>query len=91
MEVWIGARVAFGRLCVQSASPDGFSVADETFLRSVSHLLSACLDSYSSEAATRRMALQDPLTGLPNRAQLVEPINAALGRARARRDAGRRC
>ncbi len=83
MEVWIGARVAFGRLCVQSASPDGFSVADETFLRSVSHLLSACLDSYSSEAATRRMALQDPLTGLPNRAQLVELITAALGRARA--------
>ena len=82
IQVAIGARVAFGRLCVQSATPDGFGIDDETFLRSVSHLLSACLDRHSSEAATRRMALQDPLTGLPNRAHLIERIDAALSRAR---------
>jgi diguanylate cyclase (GGDEF)-like protein len=82
IEVAIGARVAFGRLCVQSSHPDGFGIDDETFLRSVSHLLSACLDRHSSEAATRRMAMQDPLTGLPNRTHLVERIDAALGRAR---------
>ena len=90
MQVAIGARVAFGRLSVQSARPDGFGIDDETFLRSVSHLLSACLDRHSSEAATRRMALQDPLTGLPNRAHLVERIDAALSRARADRHARRR-
>lgn len=36
-------------------------------------------DRDAVEAALRRQALHDPLTGLPNRLQLMERLNAALG------------
>jgi diguanylate cyclase (GGDEF)-like protein/PAS domain S-box-containing protein len=62
-----------------------FGAADVRFLESVANVLASALDRLDAEAELRRRALEDPLTGLANRALLHGQLERAL-HAAARRD-----
>jgi diguanylate cyclase (GGDEF)-like protein/PAS domain S-box-containing protein len=55
-----------------------FSVGDERFLRSVAHIVGGALDHAATEDELRRRALEDPLTGLGNRALLMNQLEREL-------------
>ncbi|MGH8889364.1 MAG: putative bifunctional diguanylate cyclase/phosphodiesterase [Acidothermaceae bacterium] len=54
-------------------------VNDQSFVRSVSNVLDAAHARRRAEGESRRMAMHDTLTGLPNRALLSEKVDEALG------------
>ena len=54
-------------------------VNDQSFVRSVSNVLDAAHARSRAEGESRRMAMHDTLTGLPNRALLSEKVDEALG------------
>jgi diguanylate cyclase (GGDEF)-like protein/PAS domain S-box-containing protein len=59
-----------------------FTVEDVRFLEAVAHVIAGALDRAESEHELRRRALEDPLTGLANRALLATQLDAELRHAR---------
>ncbi len=59
-----------------------FTDEDARFLEAVARVLAGALDRAASETELRRRALEDPLTGLANRALLARQLEAELRHAR---------
>jgi len=64
------------------AKDRAFTVEDARFLEAVAHVIAGALDRAESEHELRRRALEDPLTGLANRALLATQLEAELRHAR---------
>ena len=59
-----------------------FSSEDARFVEAIAHVLAGALDREATEQELRRRALEDPLTGLGNRALLARQLEAELRHAR---------
>ncbi len=64
------------------ASSRPFTVEDARFLEAVAHVIAGALDRAASEEELRRRALEDPLTGLANRALVSSQLEIELRNAR---------
>jgi diguanylate cyclase (GGDEF)-like protein len=62
----------------------GFDDDDRRFAVQVAEILAAALGRLRGEEDERRTALHDPLTGLPNRALILDHLRLALARSRRR-------
>ena len=62
----------------------GFNDEDGHFALQVADILAAALERLRNEEDERRAALLDPLTGLPNRALILDHLRLALSRSRRR-------
>ena len=60
-----------------------FGAQDLDFLTAVAHVLNGALEGLRTEERIRHDALHDALTGLPNRALLLERLSDAIARADA--------
>lgn len=75
-----GARhviIAYG-----DATGREFAEEDARFVEAIAHVLAGALDREATEQELRRRALEDPLTGLGNRALLARQLEAELRHAR---------
>ena len=70
-----------GWLCAMTRTPRAAEPRDAAFLEVVSNVLATALARRRAEAEIRHRALHDDLTGLPNRALLVDRIDHAVRRA----------
>ena len=59
-----------------------FTLDDTRFMEAVAHVIAGALDREASEQELRRRALEDPLTGLANRALLSQQLETELRHAR---------
>ena len=59
-----------------------FTMNDARFVEAVAHVIGGALDRAATEDELRRRALEDPLTGLANRALLASQLAAELRHAR---------
>jgi diguanylate cyclase (GGDEF)-like protein len=57
----------FGALLAAAIAPRQFSDNDISFLQSIANVLAAAIERKRAEQEIQLLALQDPLTGLPNR------------------------
>ncbi len=64
------------------ASARPMTVDDARFLEAVAHVIAGALDRAATEEELRRRALEDPLTGLANRALVSSQLEAELRHAR---------
>jgi diguanylate cyclase (GGDEF)-like protein/PAS domain S-box-containing protein len=64
------------------ASTRPFTVEDARFLEAVAHVIAGALDRGATEEELRRRALEDPLTGLANRALVSSQLEIDLRHAR---------
>jgi diguanylate cyclase (GGDEF)-like protein/PAS domain S-box-containing protein len=80
-----GSDGPWGVVGVSGAEPRHWSDDDIAFVESVASVLGAAVRRHDLEAQLQHQALHDPLTGLPNRALVLDRIDSALGRS-ARRD-----
>jgi GGDEF domain-containing protein len=55
-----------------------FGVEDQRFLETVANVIGGALDHAATEDELRRRALEDPLTGLGNRALLMSQVEREL-------------
>ena len=79
--VLVGDRESpWGLLTAHTCEPRGFDVHDQDFLRSMAHVVADALERHRAEEAARYEQLHDRLTGLPNRALLVDRLTHALAR-----------
>jgi diguanylate cyclase (GGDEF)-like protein/PAS domain S-box-containing protein len=69
-----------GVLAAYAAVAGSFSADDITFLETVANILAAALTRRNVEDQLRRQAVHDELTGLPNRALLLDRLETALAR-----------
>ena len=69
---------AYGVLAAHTVEPRVFSDDDMLSLEAAAGLLGTALGRLEAQAALRDQALHDPLTGLANRALLLERIDIAL-------------
>ncbi len=83
VRVALAARGAAGELCVRR---DGAALEpdEHAFLETLANLLATALDRASADRELRRSALHDPLTGLANRALVLDRLDHAADRAAAR-------
>jgi diguanylate cyclase (GGDEF)-like protein/PAS domain S-box-containing protein len=70
-----------GVLTVETVGDRPLSGDDTVFLEAVADILAAIHDRRESERRIRHQALHDPLTGLPNRALLLDRLEHALARS----------
>ncbi|MGO9789504.1 MAG: PAS domain S-box protein, partial [Solirubrobacteraceae bacterium] len=75
-----GARLVI--LTHGPASIAPLTIDDVRFVEMVAHVIAGALDRAASEDELRRRALEDPLTGLANRALLFSQLDAELRHAR---------
>ncbi len=73
---------AWGLLCVQSSSPRRYTGADIDFVHALANVLAGALQRRGTEEDIRSQALRDPLTGLPNRALVLDRVEQARLRPR---------
>jgi diguanylate cyclase (GGDEF)-like protein/PAS domain S-box-containing protein len=71
---------------LRHAHEPAFTDEDARFVEAVAGVLAGMLDRSATELELRRRALEDPLTGLANRALLLSQLDAELRRARQVRD-----
>ncbi len=64
------------------ASMPSLTLDDVQFVQAVAHVIAGALDRAACEDELRRRALEDPLTGLANRALLSSQLDAELRHAR---------
>jgi len=64
------------------ASTRPLGLEDARFLEAVAHVIGGALDRAATEEELRRRALEDPLTGLANRALLASQLETELRHAR---------
>ena len=90
--VMLGApRAPAGVLGAHTRAQRTFTGQDLDFLTAVAHVLNGALEGLRTEERIRHDALHDALTGLPNRALLLDRLSDALERADARAAAASRC
>jgi diguanylate cyclase (GGDEF)-like protein len=77
-----GRERPFGVLNVHSIRRRSFAVDDVNFLTAVANVVSAAVERHGEEEVSRRAALRDPLTGLPNRTMALDRLEQALERRR---------
>lgn len=65
-------------VAVRDPADGPFDGRDLRFLQGVGDVLAGALDRTEAERETRRQAVQDPLTGLPNRSALTRELDHAL-------------
>jgi diguanylate cyclase (GGDEF)-like protein len=75
-----GTSASFGFL-VARRELGGFDGEDRHFAIQVADILGAALKRLRNDEGQRRAALQDPLTGLPNRALILDHLRLALARS----------
>lgn len=75
-----GSGGPFGVLVVQSMRTRTFAPGDIDFLQSLANVLADAIERQAVEDAIRERAVQDPLTGLPNRVLFVDRLEHALAR-----------
>lgn len=75
-----GRDRAHGVLVAVAPHGQRFSEADVGFLQSLANVLADAIDRWRTEEEQRRLALHDPLTGLPNRTLVLDRIDHALTR-----------
>jgi diguanylate cyclase (GGDEF)-like protein len=80
----IGRSRPFGCLTIQAQEGARFDDTDRQFAVQVADILAAALQRLSVEEDRRLVALQDPLTGLPNRALIFDHLQMALARSQRR-------
>jgi diguanylate cyclase (GGDEF)-like protein/PAS domain S-box-containing protein len=73
-----GREHPYGVLIVHSLEARVFTAEDVAFLQSIANSLALVLERRATEAHVRWRATHDGLTGLPNRAHLLEHLDAAL-------------
>ena len=71
----------FGALRAMDTITRQFSTNDIAFLKSIANMLSAAIERKWAEHDIQRLALQDPLTGLPNRSLFQRQLHQELARA----------
>jgi diguanylate cyclase (GGDEF)-like protein/PAS domain S-box-containing protein len=76
-----GKRRPFGVLGAYTKEPRAFGSDEVNFLQAVANILSDAIERHRSEERVRHQALHDPLTGLPNRALLIDRMTRWHGRA----------
>jgi len=76
-----GSEPVFTLVAASENKP--FSEADNDFLRSLAHVLSAALERHRSRERLTYLARFDGLTGLPNRGLLFERLEQVLATARS--------
>jgi diguanylate cyclase (GGDEF)-like protein/PAS domain S-box-containing protein len=69
-----------GILGVSARHNRAFGDADHNFMRAVGHVLAGAVERRRSEERARHESLHDTLTGLPNRALLVDRLQQDLAR-----------
>ena len=79
-----GRSDVFGTLSVYATEPNRFGADDVHFLQAISNVLAAAIERARAEEETVHRSLHDALTGLPNRALLLDRIGNAVARARRR-------
>ncbi|HET9770606.1 MAG TPA: sensor domain-containing diguanylate cyclase [Acidimicrobiia bacterium] len=79
----IGRSASFGFVAARR-DEGGFDPDARFFATQVADILAAALERLRSEETRRLAALQDPLTGLPNRALIMDHLRLALARNRRR-------
>ena len=72
-----------GLLAAHSRTPRDFGAQDLDFLTAVAHVLNGAVEGRRTEERIRHDALHDALTGLPNRALLMERLSEAIASADA--------
>jgi diguanylate cyclase (GGDEF)-like protein len=77
-----GHERPFGVLSAHTTEHRCFSGDDVNFLVAVANVLSAAVERHRKEESTRHASLHDPLTGLPNRALVLDRLDLALARRR---------
>jgi diguanylate cyclase (GGDEF)-like protein len=77
-----GHGCPYGVLGADTATQRSFSRNDIDFLQSVANVLAAAIDADRVRQELLHQALHDPLTGLPNRALLLDRLEQSLARAR---------
>ena len=77
-----GHGAPFGKLMAIECGAGRFSSHDISFLQSIANVLAAAVDRKRAEQEIELLALQDPLTGLPNRALFQIHLEQELMRAR---------
>jgi diguanylate cyclase (GGDEF)-like protein/PAS domain S-box-containing protein len=84
LSVPVPERSGARHVIVAHSGSDGRPFRDEDahFLEAVAHVLGGALDRAATEAELRRRALEDPLTGLANRALLATQLETELRHAR---------
>jgi diguanylate cyclase (GGDEF)-like protein len=75
----VGARIV-GTLACWSRRPDAFAEEDERVLEMMASQVATAVIAADTTETSERRALQDPLTGLPNRRQLNEDISGVISR-----------
>ncbi|MGI8749409.1 MAG: EAL domain-containing protein [Thermoleophilaceae bacterium] len=75
-----GPEQPFGVLGGHVLEERTFTAEDASFFQSVSNILAAAIERQRSEEEVRRRSLHDPLTGLANRALLLDRLTQALAR-----------
>jgi diguanylate cyclase (GGDEF)-like protein len=79
------AGQTFGVLEAYATQSRRFSTDDISFLQSIANMLAAAIDRKRAEQNIRRLALEDPLTGLPNRILFRDRLSQCVASARHRR------
>jgi diguanylate cyclase (GGDEF)-like protein len=74
----------WGVLLICATEPDRFTSTTTAFLEAAASLLAFSIARLASEETAQHAALHDGLTGLPNRAQLLEHMDRALDEPRER-------
>jgi diguanylate cyclase (GGDEF)-like protein len=72
-----------GLLTAHARTQREFTAQDLDFVSAVAHVLTGALEGHRTEQRIRHDALHDALTGLPNRALLMERLSTAIERADA--------
>ncbi|MDP8978187.1 MAG: EAL domain-containing protein [Actinomycetota bacterium] len=80
-----GARLAVFRVHHRDGDTADFSGPEAALVERCVHLAAIAIERRRAEDEARRLALHDPLTGLPNRTVLVDRVRQALSRACRRR------
>jgi diguanylate cyclase (GGDEF)-like protein/PAS domain S-box-containing protein len=77
-----GPAGAWGVLTLHTREPRRWAPDEISFAHAIANVLGAAIQRWTAEEETRRRALHDPLTGLPNRTLLIDRLAHALERSR---------
>jgi diguanylate cyclase (GGDEF)-like protein len=80
----IGASPPFGCLAARAGEHRGFDGDDRDFAVLAADILAAAMERLLADEGQRLVFLQDPLTGLPNRALILDHLRLALARSQRR-------
>jgi diguanylate cyclase (GGDEF)-like protein len=82
-----GSEKPFGVIEASDARPSCFSGDEVTFMQAIANLLAAAVGRKRTETRIQRLAMEDALTGLPNRVEFRDRLLRDLASAHASRPA----